>query len=83
MKIVLQKFIAQAGYCSRRQAEFFIINKKVLVNNELACLGTRVDENDEVKICGKKIGLKKEKIYIILNKPKGYVISPGYTELAS
>ena len=72
MKIVLQKFIAESGYCSRRQAEELIRNKKVTVNGEVAELGVKVDENDEVKVRGKKIVLNKEKIYIVLNKPKGY-----------
>jgi len=72
MKIVLQKFIAQSGYCSRRKAESFIVNEKVLVNGEIAHLGMRVDENDEVKICGKKIEPETKKKYVILNKPTGY-----------
>ena len=72
MKIVLQKFIAESGYCSRRQAEELIRQKKVLVNSKLAELGMKVDEGDEVKIGGQKLSLSKEKIYIILNKPKGY-----------
>jgi pseudouridine synthase len=71
-KIVLQKFIAESGYCSRRQAEELIRLKKVLVNNEPAELGMKVDEGDEVKVNGRKLALSKEKIYIILNKPKGY-----------
>ena len=72
MKIVLQKFIAQSGYCSRRQAEELIRLKKVLVNDELAELGMKVDQDSEVKVRGKKIAINKEKIYIALNKPKGY-----------
>jgi pseudouridine synthase len=84
-KIVLQKFIADSGLCSRRQAEELIkkteephcyVSPKdvpVLVNGQPAELGMRVDENDEVVVNGKKIGLIKEHIYIILNKPKGYV----------
>jgi 23S rRNA pseudouridine2605 synthase len=72
MRIVLQKFIAQSGYCSRRQAEELIRQKNVLVNDELAELGMKVDEDDEVKVRGKIIAINKEKIYIVLNKPKGY-----------
>jgi pseudouridine synthase len=72
MKIVLQKFIAESGYCSRRQAEELIRQKKVLVNGKLAELGMKVDGGDEVKIGKQKLSLSKEKIYIILNKPKGY-----------
>jgi len=72
MKIVLQKFIAESGYCSRRQAEELIRLGKVLVNGELAELGMKADEKDEVKVRGKRIAINKEKIYIILNKPKDY-----------
>jgi 23S rRNA pseudouridine2605 synthase len=73
MKMVLQKFIAQSGYCSRRQAEELIRLKKVLVNGKIAELGIKVDEVDNISIQGKRISTVKEKIYIILNKPKGYV----------
>ena len=72
MKIVLQKFIAESGYCSRRQAEELIRLGKVLVNGELAELGMKVDDKDEVKVRGKRVAINKEKIYIILNKPKNY-----------
>lgn len=72
MEIVLQKFISQSGFCSRRQAEELIRSGKVLVNGQPAELGMKADENDEVKIYGKIIGLPKEKIYIKFNKPKGY-----------
>ncbi|RLC37994.1 pseudouridine synthase [Candidatus Falkowbacteria bacterium] len=72
MKIVLQKYIAESGFCSRRRAEELIRQKKVKVNNEIAELGTRVSEKDEVVIEGKEIKLIKKKIYIILNKPAGY-----------
>jgi len=73
MKTVLQKFIADSGYCSRRKAEESIKNGKVSVNNEKAVLGMRVGKDDEIFIDGKKLNLAKSRIYIILNKPKGYV----------
>ncbi|MFH1661575.1 MAG: pseudouridine synthase [Candidatus Falkowbacteria bacterium] len=73
MKIVLQKFIADSGLCSRRNAEELIRLKKVMVNKKPAELGMKVDENDEIKINSKKIELEKHKIYIKLNKPAGYI----------
>jgi 23S rRNA pseudouridine2605 synthase len=80
MKMVLQKFIAEAGYCSRRQAEELIRKSvgaqnivPIQVNGQPAELGMKVDENDDVRIYGQKIILNKEKIYIMLNKPVGYV----------
>jgi len=79
MKIPLQKFIANSGYCSRRKAEELIRNsarssqfETVLVNGRPAELGMAVSRSDEVKIKGKKIELSKNKIYIKLNKPNGY-----------
>ena len=74
-KIVIQKFIANSGYCSRRKAEEAIKYKEVTVNGELAELGQRVDVDDEVKINGERLGLAKKRIYIKLNKPEGYVCS--------
>jgi len=72
MKIVLQKYIADSGYCSRRKAEEFIRSGKVSVNKKKAELGMRVDDGDEVILEGQKIGEKKNNIYIALNKPVGY-----------
>lgn len=72
MKIVLQKFISQSGFCSRRQAEELIRSGKVLVNGQPAELGMKADIDDEIKIGNKIIGLPKEKIYIKFNKPRGY-----------
>jgi pseudouridine synthase len=72
MKIVLQKYISSSGYCSRRQAESLIRDGEVLVNGNLAELGMKVDEDDEVKIDNEVITPSEEKIYIKLNKPVGY-----------
>ena len=72
MKIVLQKFIAEAGICSRRKAEDFIKDGLVTVNGVVAHLGDRADESDEVLLDGEKITKQDKEVYIILNKPKGY-----------
>ncbi|MEA3398829.1 MAG: pseudouridine synthase [Patescibacteria group bacterium] len=73
MKFVLQKFIVEAGYCSRRKATELIKAGKIAVNGELAELGMKVGESDDVQASGIKLGLKKNKIYIKLNKPIGYI----------
>ncbi len=73
MKTILQKYIAQSGYCSRRKAEEMIRSGKVVVNGEQAELGQRVDDSDEVRAGGVKVEAISEKIYIKLNKPRGYV----------
>ncbi len=73
MKIKLQKFIADSGYCSRRKAEELILNNKVRVNNKPAQIGMRVSSIDKVTVDNNLIKSKKELIYIALHKPKGYV----------
>jgi len=72
MKIILQKFIAASGLCSRRRAEELIRLGKVTVNGTRAELGMKAKEGDDVRVHGKKIVLPKEKIHIKLNKPAGY-----------
>ncbi|HHW68870.1 MAG TPA: rRNA pseudouridine synthase [Tenericutes bacterium] len=69
----LQKVIANYGYCSRRKAEEFILNGKVKVNGEIIrTLGTKVGSKDIIEVEG-NILEKDEKIYILLNKPRGVV----------
>ncbi len=69
----LQKFIAESGYTSRRKAEQLITNGKVLVNGKVVCeLGTKVKNGDEVIVDGTLIG-REEKVYFLLNKPRGVV----------
>ncbi len=72
-KIILQKFIVNTGYCSRRQATDIIKAGRANVNGHKAELGEKVFPNDDVKIDNKKIEGGQEKIYIIINKPETYV----------
>lgn len=76
----LQKLIAAAGVASRRHAEELIVAGKVSVNGKVVTeLGTKADpEKDHIKVNGKLINpqLKaREKVYVVLNKPKGYLSS--------
>ena len=76
----LQKLIAAAGVASRRHAEELIVAGCVTVNGEtIKELGTKADpEKDHIKVNGKLINpqLKsREKVYVLLNKPKGYLSS--------
>lgn len=76
MKERVQKFLSEAGVASRRKAEEFIKSGQVSINGRKAKLGDKVDpETDEVKVYGKTVASRQEKIYIALNKPKGYVVS--------
>lgn len=70
----LQKFLAEAGIASRRKCEEIINEGRVRVNGKIAELGMKVNPNtDEVMLDGKKIKKDNSNIYILLNKPEGYV----------
>ena len=71
----LQKYLASCGIASRRKCEELISSGKITVNGEVVTeLGTKINpEKDEVKYNGKIVNLEEEKIYILLNKPIGYV----------
>ena len=76
----LQKLIAAAGIASRRHAEELIISGKVALNGQVVTeLGTKADpDQDHIKVNGKLINpqLKtREKVYVLLNKPRGYLSS--------
>ncbi len=69
----VQKILAQAGIASRRKCEELISKGKVLVNGKVAKLGENADaEKDKIVVNGKQIEVQK-KVYIMLNKPKGYI----------
>jgi len=73
-EIRLQKYLAEAGIASRRKCEEYIEQGRVKVNNEIAKLGTKVNpEVDIILFDNKKIDKKEELVYILLNKPIGYV----------
>ncbi len=73
-KIRLQKLIADAGIMSRRAAEEQIKAGNVTLNGHPASLGDKADYKDIVAIRGKRIHfVKKEHVYIMLNKPRGYL----------
>jgi 23S rRNA pseudouridine2604 synthase len=67
----LNKYISETGVCSRREADKWIEAGRVTCNGEVAVLGTRVSDADEVRVDGKLVGIKKRQIYIALNKPVG------------
>ncbi|HZJ69235.1 MAG TPA: pseudouridine synthase [Candidatus Eisenbacteria bacterium] len=73
--IRLNKFIASAGYCSRRQADRLIEAGKVLLNGNKAELGAKVSSRDEVIVEGKLLDAQKEDdlVYLAFNKPQGVV----------
>lgn len=72
MDISLNKFISDSGFCSRREADRYIEECRVTINDRDAHKGNRVGPGDIVKIDGERIGKKQSAaVYILLNKPKG------------
>ena len=70
----LQKLLSAAGVCSRRAAEGYIEAGRVTVNGETARLGAKADpDRDEIRLDGKPLPARAEPVYLLLNKPRGYV----------
>jgi len=73
-KIRLQKHLSECGIASRRKAEELIEQGKVRINGRVALIGAKVDpKRDKVTVSGKTVIANKEKMYIMLHKPRGYV----------
>lgn len=74
MRERLQKLIARAGICSRRSAETLLTAGRVTVNGVAAQLGDKADaETDVIAIDGTAIAFAEPSVYLMLNKPRGYV----------
>jgi len=74
MKERLQKILSGRGVASRRAAEEMIQEGRVRVNGAVALLGSTADpEQDEILVDGKPLPKPQENVYIMLNKPRGYV----------
>lgn len=72
----IQKILSRAGIASRRKAEEFIKSGQVFINGKKAKLGDKADtEKDEIKVYGKITKPSERLIYVLLNKPKGYITS--------
>ncbi|MGN0173724.1 MAG: pseudouridine synthase [Acutalibacteraceae bacterium] len=70
----IQKFMSECGVCSRRKAEEMILAGKVKINGSLAKIGDKINPyKDKVTVQGKLIKRQKEKRYIMLHKPRGFV----------
>lgn len=76
MEMRLNKYIAESGFASRRKAEEYIEQGRVLINGKVVTnLATQVDSfSDEVYVDDVKLKIK-EKMYFLLNKPKGFITS--------
>jgi len=71
--ININKFISDSGLCSRREAEKYIVDERVTINNKTAKLGNRVNTGDVVKVDGEKLKTVANDIYIVFNKPVGII----------
>lgn len=70
----INKYLSEAGYCSRRAADKLIQQKRVTINGQLPEMGTKVSNEDEIRVDGKLISEPKEDfVYIAFNKPIGIV----------
>jgi 23S rRNA pseudouridine2604 synthase len=70
----INKYLSEAGYCSRRAADKLIEDGRVTINGEVPLMGTKIVEGDVVKVDGKSVVKKDEKaVYLVLNKPRGIV----------
>ena len=72
--IRLQKYLSECSVASRRKSEELINAGKVKVNGKIAVVGDKIDpKKDTVTVSGKKVVAVKQKYYVMLNKPRGYV----------
>lgn len=73
-EIRLQKYLAEAGVASRRKAEELILQGRIRVNGEIITeMGFKVTGSDKVEFDGKQVHKEENKVYLMLNKPVGYV----------
>ncbi len=70
----INKYFSEIGYCSRREADKFIEQKRITINGIVAEMGTKVSANDEIRLDGELISGKENKwVYLAFNKPRGIV----------
>ena len=71
----INKYLSEAGYCSRRVADRLIKEGKVKINGEITEIGDKVEEGDQVEVNGKRIekSMQQKNIYLAFNKPVGIV----------
>lgn len=70
----INKYFSEIGYCSRREADKFVEQKRVTINGVVAEMGSKASPKDEIRIDGELIGGKGNKlVYLAFNKPRGIV----------
>lgn len=71
--IRINKFISEKGFCSRREADKLIEQNRITINGVIAKTGSKVIPTDEVKLDGKTLNRRDDKVYIAFNKPVGII----------
>ncbi|MBU1019899.1 MAG: 23S rRNA pseudouridine(2604) synthase RluF, partial [Firmicutes bacterium] len=71
METRINKYLSEIGYCSRREADRLIEDKRVTVNDLIPEIGAKISENDVVKVDGKEVSRTEKIVYIALHKPVG------------
>lgn len=71
--IRLNKYLSDAGVCSRREADRLIEKGVVTVDGQTAVTGQRITDQADVRVNGKPIHASEEKVYLLFNKPRGIV----------
>lgn len=71
--IRINKFLSEAGVCSRREADRQIEQGNVIIDGQTASMGTKVLPGQEVMFCGRKVSKEQEEILLLVNKPVGIV----------
>lgn len=67
----INKFLSEAGIISRRGADKWIIDGRVMINGKAAELGSKVEAGDDVRVDGEQIVVEQPLVYLVLNKPVG------------
>ena len=70
----INKFLSQAGFCSRREADQYVEDGRVTINGLVAVMGSKISLEDDISVDGERISKKNiKRLYLMLNKPKGIV----------
>lgn len=76
----INKYLSQAGVCSRRQADVLVEKERVTVDGEIAVSGTKVSPGQTVMLDGKPVKIQRDLIFLAFHKPKGIVCTSSKAE---
>ena len=79
METRINKYLSESGYCSRREADRLIEQKRIKINGELAVVGSKVTDQDKITVDDKPIKKQNEFIYLAFNKPVGITSTTDQT----